>query len=277
MRLLIPALLAALPGVATAQTSMQDDIVVRDRRVPEKKAIESYVANISGRSDSQLPRFHQPVCPAIIGLDRPYAAIVEQRIRSVAAAAGAAVSKKAKCSANLIVILAENGGDLVKDIRAKRAGWFGELYPSEINALTKPAPARAWNVASIRNEDGEGLRRSGDATPPVLRVMSASIIKEPTRQDMEASFVVIDSASTFGMTLRQIADYAAMRGLARTRAPKAGGSIDTILTVFDPSVAPTPELTPTDLAYLRALYASDGRYAAVTERNAITRRIARGK
>jgi hypothetical protein len=284
-RFLLTALLAAAPAAALAQAATpQDDIVVRDRREVDRKAVETYVANISVRSDGQLARFHQPVCPVVIGLPRPYSTMIEKRVVADAVAAGAPVAKKSDCAPNFIIVIAASGSDLIDDIRVNRPGWLDGLTTAQVAALAAPAPARAWSVTSLRNEDGEGLRRGADsagsdplAGKPVLRVMSASIIKQPTRQDVEASFVVIDKAPTFGLTLRQIADYAVMRGLAHTRTPAPGGAIDTILSLFDGSPTTPRELTGTDAAYLRALYASDGRDAAVTERNAITRRITKGK
>jgi len=285
VRALLVALAAVIPGAALAQAAVpQADIVVRDRREQDRKRVETYVAAILVRSESQLARFHQPICPVVIGLPRPYSTIVEKRILAVAVAAGAPIAKKARCSPNFVVVIAASGSDLVKDIRVNRPGWLDGLSPSEVDALIAPGPARAWSVTSLRNEDGQGLRRSSEsagsdplAGKTVLRVMSASILKQPTRQDVEASFVVIDKAPTLGLTLRQIADYAAMRGLAHTRPPAPGGAIDTILSLLDGVSTPPRELTGTDAAYLRALYAADGRDAAVTERNAITRRIAKGK
>ena len=283
MRLLL-ALLLASPAVATAQTAPpQEDIVIRATREADCKAAQTYVANISVRSDGQLARFHQPVCPNVIGLNPRYAAIVEKRIVADAVAAGAPVAKKPRCSPNLFVMIASNGSDLVKDMRVNRPGWLAGLSTADIDALIAPSPARAWSITSLRNEDGEALEGPGAlggaafGDVPVLRVRSASIVNQPNRPDVEASFVVIDQASTIGLTLRQIADNAAMRGLARTRPPKPGGAIYTILTAPDPDAARPRELTTSDAAYLRALYASEGTSTAVTERNAIARRIAKGK
>ena len=169
-------------------------------RTSDRKAVETYVANISVRSDGQLARFHQPVCPVVIGLPPDHAAIVERRILADAAAAGAPVAEEGEMLANLIVIIAVNGRDLVKEIRVNRPGWLDGLTPrGSRRADRRPAPARAWSITSLRNEDGEGIGRPrggaqrdplGDA--PVFRVLSASIIRQPTRQDVEASFVVID-------------------------------------------------------------------------------------
>ncbi|MDB5679155.1 hypothetical protein [Sphingomonas bacterium] len=284
-RFLFSALLAIVPGTTLAQTAAgQDDIVIHDRSLPDRKAAQTYVANISVRSDGQLARFHQPVCPSVIGLSRDYAAIVESRIRDDAAAVGAPVAKSAKCSANLIVIVASDGATLVRDMRVNRPGWLTGLSSANVDALTVPGPARAWSITSLRNEDGEGVGAPRGATArdplgaaPAFRIRSASIVRQPNRQDVEGSFVVIDQAATVGLSLRQIADYAAMRGLALTRPPAPGGTTETILSLLDVAAVRPRGLTATDTAYLRALYARDGLDGAVSERNAIARRIAKGK
>jgi hypothetical protein len=287
LRALISGMIAtAVLGPAAAQTSPTPDIVVTGNKEADRRAAEVYVSSIAVRSESQLARFHQPVCPLVIGMPKPYSTMVEKRIAADAAAAGIDVAKNVRCDANLIIVIADDGAALVKDIRVHYPGWLAGLSPRDIDTLTVPGPARAWSVTSLRNEDGQGLGNQSDtptgdglAGKPVLRVMTASILREPTRQDMEASFVVIDKAATMGRTLRQIADYAAMRGLARTRPPAAGGKgLATILTIFDSSVPSHPsELTNADAAYLRALYRGNGTAAAVTEKNGIARRIAKGK
>ena len=279
-------IVAALQAPAAAQTSPMPDIVVTGNKEADRKAAEAYVSSIAVRSESQLARFHQPVCPLVIGMPKPYSTMVEKRVAADAAAAGIDVAKKVRCDANLIIVIADDGAALVKDIRTHYPGWLVGLSPRDIDMLTVAGPARAWSVTSLRNEDGQGMRNQPDtpagdglAGKPVLRVMTASILRQPTRQDMEASFVMIDKAATMGLTLRQVADYAAMRGLARTRPPAASEKgLTTILTMFDPSVpSRPPELTNADAAYLRALYRGNGTAAAVNEKNGIARRIAKGK
>jgi hypothetical protein len=284
--LAIAPIAAAALVSAEAQTTPTPDIVVTGNKESDRKAAEAYVSSIAVRSESQLARFHQPVCPLVIGMPKPYSTMVEKRVAADAAEAGIDVAKKLRCDANLIIVIADDGAALVKDIRLHYPGWLAGLSPRDIDALTVPGPARAWSVTSLRNEDGQGMRNQPDtpagdglAGKAVLRVMTASILRQPTRQDMEASFVVIDKSATIGLTVRQIADYAAMRGLARTRPPAAGAEgLSTILSLFDPS-APSHarELTNADAAYLRALYRGNGTAAAVTEKNGIARRIAKGK
>ncbi len=284
---LVAAGLIMMAAAAAAQTlPSAKDIIVNGRRPIDPKAAESYVASIAVRSDTQLARFHQPLCTAVIGIAKPYSTIIQKRIEVDAIAAGVEVSKKTKCETNFLVVLAGDGAALVKDIRAHRPGWLNGLAPRDVDALIAPKTARAWSVTSLRNEDGFGEGQMEDAPGgnnlsgvPTLQVMSASIVHQPTRQDVEGSFVVIDRDATIGMTLRQISDYAAMRGLARTRPPAPGSNgVATILSLFDdPPAHRAPQMTDADSAYLRALYRSPGTDSALREKNAIARRIAKGK
>jgi hypothetical protein len=69
------------------------------------------------------------------------------------------------------------------------------------------------------------------------------------------SWVVIETGATFGKSLTQIADYAAMRGLAMVSPAELADSDDTILALFEPGAdSSVPELTEFDVAYLAGLY-----------------------
>jgi hypothetical protein len=66
---------------------------------------------------------------------------------------------------------------------------------------------------------------------------------------------VIETGATFGKSLTQIADYAALRGLAMVTPGELDGSEDTILALFEPGSQAAPaELTEFDRAYLKGLY-----------------------
>jgi hypothetical protein len=85
------------------------------------------------------------------------------------------------------------------------------------------------------------------------------------RQDIIGAVIVIDVAAVDGMTIAQVADYAAMRGLARTHPPGRPGTVGTILNLFDPAAVAPLEMTVFDLAYLRALYGSVANLAGVAK------------
>ena len=75
-----------------------------------------------------------------------------------------------------------------------------------------------------------------------------------------SAWVVIETGATFGKSLTQIADYAAMRGLAMVRPAELASSEDTILALFEPgSPAEPARLTEFDQAYLKSLYRVQGR------------------
>ena len=74
------------------------------------------------------------------------------------------------------------------------------------------------------------------------------------REDIDQVVVLFDRGKISGKTLIQLADYAAMRGFARTRPTGADAPLDTILALFDPSAEPPQGLTDFDFAYLRNLY-----------------------
>lgn len=115
-------------------------------------------------------------------------------------------------------------------------------------------------ATQLLSRDGDAL--SGDYTTgntglaggaPSLQVRSASILDLPTRQDITGALVLIDTTSAMGKTLNQLADYAAMRALAKTNAA-ASADDDTILSLFADAGSPPRQLTSFDTAFLRALY-----------------------
>jgi hypothetical protein len=105
-----------------------------------------------------------------------------------------------------------------------------------------------------------------------MRVRSESLFKRPTRADIEGSFIVIDRSAAVGTTLAQLADYAAMRGLARTTAPK-GSAVRTILNLFETGAPREPELTRSDILYLQALYRTPGTENLTQARGRLTRAV----
>lgn len=108
---------------------------------------------------------------------------------------------------------------------------------------------------------GEGVPKllMDDPTMPALR------LSLHLRKDIKASVVMIDIAAANGMSPEQIADYAAMRGLARTRPPTQSGTVSTILSLFDKGGIAPLNMTRFDHAYLRSVYGSVAYIAGITK------------
>jgi hypothetical protein len=154
----------------------------------------------------------------------------------------------------------------------------------EISALLQEdGPVHTWQIKERSSRDGVPIGFSADGSSseePINSGSSAlsgqanylwspSIIEKGVQQTLDASFVVIDAKAVDGLTIAQIADYAAMRTLAVTRAPKRSSSeSDTILTLFDPgpSAQKLNGLSPTDVAYLHALYATSNAVSGTMQR-----------
>jgi hypothetical protein len=204
-------------------------------------------------------------------LPQTYNRSVETRLRQVAGSIGLRTAS-AKCDPNLVVIVAGRSGAFIEQLRKERPDIFeGVDYAQVAAALRTKEPVRTWQSIEPRGADGRPLERVssiefGDGPKPVsnayiLRGTTAlaSRLVSAVRQDLVRSFVVLDVDAIDGLTLTQIADYAAMRLLARTKAPPHP-SASTILGLFSDPAVPSgvAHLTRWDFAYLWSLYNTDG-------------------
>jgi hypothetical protein len=265
-----------------APASTDEAIVVTGTKTTSK-TITRYVHNITSTVDDQIARFRQPICPASFGLPAAYNRVIEQRIRDDAARAGLRVAGE-RCDANVVLIVADDPGPLVEALRRERPQVFAGLDYNDVRQVLRSAePVRTWHAIEPRGSDGRPLQRvmSVDGTPGggngmwVNPAASNSRIQQNTQDDLVSSFVVIAAQAVDGLTLTQIADYAAMRTLAKTRAP-AGLTGPTILALFNKADSRPSELTAWDRGYLRGLYRTSNTLAAHSQESAISGVIQRG-
>ena len=275
--LLFPVALLGFAGPVLAEAP-GDEIVVSGQRALEPEVARAYVASVTRATAAQIARYHEPVCPVVMGLPAPQARIVERRIRSLAAEVGASAEKDGNCNGNLVVMLASDGSKLFDSIRRDKQRWLDGLQPADIRRIANlPPPVRSWHVTSLRNEDGRGTGSYGeDSEGAAIEVRSASYLRRPTRQHIDGSLLIIDHSAAEGLTLYQIAAYAVMRGLARTETP-ADARVDTILNLFTPGAPRPVGLSEADRIYLKALYNSDGSLPAIQEEHRIAVSLSQAK
>ena len=98
--------LCAMSASVTAQQKQESEepIIVTGTRPADTNAAQKFVNGITLRSESQIARFHQPICPAAIGLASEFGTLIEARIRQNALDVGLKVADL-HCSANLIVFI----------------------------------------------------------------------------------------------------------------------------------------------------------------------------
>ncbi len=274
----ILGLLLPIAAGAIAQTPpppAPPEIVVTGRgRVTQEQA-RAFANGVSAPVAGQLARLGGAACPRAIGFPPDIAAQIEARIRTVAAQAGIALGK-ADCRGNLILFGVDDGAALVRGLQEVDSPLVRGVPAAELARLTHgTGPARAWSLVELQNEDGVPILTPVGAWRPTLEVRRASHVGPPTRQSIQLSVVVLEWRALLGKTVPQIADYAAMRALARTRPDAAAGTIATILSLFAPGGAPPQSLSAADLAYLRTLYRQSTTLDARRQAHDIARKVAK--
>lgn len=281
---LIAASLFALAAPAVAQQAAQQaadqaDVVITAREQRDKQ-IRDYVralANVPGRDP--MARFDRTtVCPGAVGLSAARNAEIAARMRIVAKAAGIAVSDKADCKPNALVIFAADKEAMVAALEKAHPVYFRDAYGTPIRTPKQVGPATAWHLEGRLDRSGSAVGYNADTGYYELNSpLPPSRTSSTVRPIFIAAVVVIQLDSVVGLSPTQIADYAAMRTLAQTDPEKVKGvSAPTILTILDaPDDAEVPvTLTKWDLGYLRGLYAAAPMRSAATQRDEIKRGIA---
>lgn len=290
--LLLGLLLGGQPAAAEPQDAsgasqaldegkLQAETIIVTGTKPTRETLHKFVDALTIDTDGQIARFEQPVCPASFGLPESYNRVIEQRLRDDAAQIGLRVGD-ARCQPNVVIIVASAPDELVSALQRERPELFFGLEFGEVQQILKEkGRVRAWQVVEPRGSDGRPLERVsylqyGDTViylgegAWVNRGPVGSRIQGSVRPDLVSTFIVIDQDAVDGLTLTQIADYAAMRGLARTRfTPELHRR--SILGVVDGADEDRSieQLTAWDLAYLRALYRTSNTVSAQMQQSSI--------
>lgn len=273
----ITAPLAAQPATPTPQTSTApgDEAIVVTGQKESRRAIQDFVGALTKiPSYQQLSRFEHTVCPAVYGLPKAQADAVASRIRLIAKTIGIAVGGD-RCAPNVLVVATSDKIAFLEELRKHRADDFG-ITDSQIHALEKePGPAAAWQIQGPpMTEDGKDL----DVDPSVGQVVNRTIagssrITEPVHPQFDGAMVVVERKALLGLTVTQLADYAAIRLLTGADPSRLGNSgAPTILHVLEVPIGGTAPVTMTqwDFAFLRGYYDARRNLHTSAQRSAIT-------
>jgi hypothetical protein len=279
---LVPVLLLALPALAQADPvpppAAPKDIIVTGRTKIDSHALEQQAKAITRGGDlfhEPLARFQNPVCPGIMGMKPDLAALMVDRIRYDAERADIEVASENGCRPNILIFFVRNSRTEFRNVLKKRGYLLTSISMEEIHELeADTGPVHAWVNTAVFSRHGEPVASgvNDDGTPPVMTApMGDSHIFLATRLDIESSIVVIDVAAIDGMSIDQIADYAAMRSLARTRPTGDGAALGTILSLFDAGGDRPTEMTTFDIAYLKSIYGKQANLPGVVNIGGMTR------
>lgn len=267
------ALLAAALLAAPAAAQTDAPIVVIGQRDIERQ-IESFVGALTPASPrGQIARFETAVCPGAFGLAETQRAAVRDRVRLVAEGIGLDVAA-ADCKPNLLIVVTADKTAFIKALGKDHGYMFGDRTPAQIRKIiAEPGPATAWQVQTMVNADGRPISNEGDM--PINRTnRTPSRITAAARPAFMAAVVVVESKALEGLSTTQLADYAAMRALARIDPARVDAAAPaTILRILDAS--PDSEvpvtLTRWDFGFLKGLYSSPNNLYAPSQRSEIGR------
>lgn len=215
-------------------------------REEAKKRAAEYVRRTGVAQLKPLARWVDPVCPRTVGVDDHVAAIVNARVRAVAAAAGAEVAP-ADCRTNIVVAFSTDGRALARAVRRKAPDQFVELGPVARDRVLDGTGAIRWWYTT-RDESRDGMPISDF----YVKLYNSSIVSTQVVRALQTATVVIDVHQADGTPLNSVASYAAMVALAEFRSnpppPK-----ESILALFDGETE-RRELSRHDAALLRGIY-----------------------
>ena len=265
--LCLPISLAAqeTPDSPLQETGEEDEIVVTgtvgtvSTSQVQRQARDIAVSH-GGVLEAPLARFEDRLCPGVVGLEEEFAVSLNARIRTNAQALDIRLLE-GDCRPNFVIVFAEDGEAVFRQLFEESPEYFRYLDPGQKADILEPGPVHVWTNVEPRTLTGMPIARVRNlAAPPATGSFGAHTrIYTTNRNDIASVMITFDRDAVRGLSLRQLADYATMRGLAQTRAPRNGSDemvMDSILSLFD---APDPPLgmTEFDLAYLRSLYDGD--------------------
>jgi hypothetical protein len=256
-------------------TSSGDEAIVVTGQKESRQAIQDFVGALTKiPSYQQLSRFEHSVCPGVYGLPKTQADEVAGRIRLIAKTIGIVVGGE-HCVPNVLVAATSDRNAFLEELRKHRADDFG-ITDSQIRALEKqPGPAAAWQIQGPpMTADGKDL----DVDPTVGQVVNRTIvgssrITEAVRPQFDGAIVVVERKALLGLTVTQLADYAAIRLLTGADPARLGNSgAPTILHVLEVPIGGTAPITMTqwDFAFLRGYYDARRSLHTSAQRSAIT-------
>lgn len=247
---------------AEDQASPGEIIVEGNRYSPEETA-RRLAIEVTKHAPTGTPvaRFSDAACFGTAGLPTAMGQALVNRMMDNALAVGATVAPDG-CKPNILVLFMDDAPAELKRLRKTDGRLFESIPNDEMRAVTRSVgPVQVLNTVETRGKDGDSLR-PGD--PPELKLRSPTRIDLPIRLDLIGSVVIIARSAVPGRSINQLADYATMRALARTRDAEAD-SDGTILSLFTAPTPPAGGMTAFDRSYLRALFTAPANgYASST-------------
>lgn len=238
-------------------------------------------ARVFGGSDRDeaIARYHDALCPGIIGVQRDSAEMIVGLIRQNAAELGLHLADPETCEPNLILAVPDDSLAYANALKKRSPELFEDLDLDQRHALFETAgPARAFAQVITRTRDGMWVGRQDSLViPPQAQAwMAHSKIYLATRRDIVTTTVLLDRNAVRGLTIAQLADYVTMRALGGDAAERLTSRGGTILGLFDGGGPRPAGLSPADRILLQTIYSTEPNIPASITLATAEQRIAAG-
>ena len=259
-----------------AQSDGQEIVVEGSREKPP--SVTQSVRAITEAQDGNMARFESPVCPAVADLPANFGPVVVDLMRKAVAEADVDLAPE-DCAPNLTLIVTDDGRALVAGLAKADGRLFRTLSTQDMGRLREnPGPVWAWHVTQIKRADGGSVtQEDGTGSGVMVRGAVMSRLSSSVRQEISGGFVVLDLDAIDGFTLKQIAHFAVMRGLAPTREAQNGKfGFESILNLFGGGQV-TDGLTSFDREYLASVYRGGNGFTYSQKTRQVARDVARNE
>lgn len=225
------------------------------QREAKRKAIHTYVANVTRFDGENVARWRHQICARVVGIAPEHAEFMRARMVEIAEAVGAPLATgQEKCSANLTVAFTPQPQQLWQRLKERNPKMFNRLERQKVERALSTRPVQSVQNVALNDSDG---------TTPYSREkyrLEDSHISDSVAEDFTSVFVVVNDSETGKATFGQLSDYVGMVALARVDLSADFSGADSILRLFatsDASASPPTKLTELDRSFLKTLYGVD--------------------
>lgn len=239
-----------------------EDVVVEARRLEE--LTREFVDEVSAPARRRgLARWRSGVCVGVGGIRQDIAQALADHVSRVALEYGLRPGDPG-CSANVLIVFAEDGRALADEMVERRRRVFhlgvGGLDRGNVALVDfreSDRPVRWWHVSvPINAETGDiAIRMPGDVGSPYVKGEGRVNRGRLVRDELNKVIIVVDGDQVAGVGLPQLGDYLSMVALAQIDPDGDTGGFASILNLFE-DPAGNPGLSGWDRAYLDGLYSN---------------------
>ena len=288
--LMLSTLLVSSPALPADRPLDSITVEAKKRREELEHQVEQFAQTaVVHHFGEALMRWDTAVCPLVAGLPREQGEFVLRRLSLATKNAGAPLAPE-KCAANFFVLVTSQADRILKELKEKRPRLFDTKHGvgGLQHFMATERPVRVWYNSQDEGDAAAGIAivatiiggsspmggLTGIPSPSAAGAdwgsyrMPNSRLSYTVTKNINSVIIVIDLPQMNGVNVGQMADYAALVGLAQINLDRPVDSAPSILRLFsDRGEAPVDGMSPWDRALLKSLYST--RAQSVTQLSAM--------